>query len=222
MVVMVGGKIVPNGSNYNAILTTTGGPAYMSEEKEEVSSVQDVEAEVVDDEDEEEEEEEEEEEVDDETREFENFVKNQLPMQINQEEKGSPAAANKTDPPAGLNSPAVAAAKAAVAAAVAGLDDDDDGGGKPAAKPKTPRAPRTPQELRTNIDPDKDAKFLATVEQLKEFKRINGHCNGTIRIVLEYCFVEFSVSSGLGVFHFFLYSSLSQTTASNDAHVLVS
>ena len=159
MVVMVGGRIVPDGSNYNTILTTTGGPAHMSEEKEEVESV---EAEVLDDDD-------------DDGNEFSNFVENQLPMAIREE--GTPA---KADPPGGVNSPAVQAAKAAVAAAVANIgdaDEEDDGGGKPAAKQ---RAPRTPAQKRTEIDPDKDSKWLAIVDQLKEFKRLNGHCNGKL------------------------------------------
>lgn len=162
MVVMVGGKIVPDGSNYNL----------MSEEKQEVDSVQEVEAEVIDDDD---------------GNDFSNFVENQLPMEINREEHSPPTATAKLDPPA-THSPAVAAAKAAVAAAVANIGgnatavataaaaaaaSNDDGGGKPAAK-KT----RVPMAKRTTIDADKDAKWLATVDLLKEFKRLNGHCNG--------------------------------------------
>jgi len=178
MVVMVGGKIVPDGSeyNYNTIITTAGGPQYMSEEKEEVDDddVVDVEAKVV---------------VDAEARvvveeednnEFANYIDN-LPKEIAQVEGSTPT---KKDPPA---MDAASIAKEAVAAAVAELrGGDDDGGGKPAAVavPDVQIVPKPlggeaikPANQRTRLDPNKDAKWMAMVDKLTEFKALNGHCN---------------------------------------------
>ena len=139
----------------------------MSEEKEDVDSVADVEAEV----------------IDDEGNEFKQYIDN-LPKEI-AEKEGSPSTPEaKVASPASnnSNSPAIDLAKAAVATAVANTDGN---GKKLPAKPtathmgQTVKAtPLKPKNDRKTIDPEKDGKWLAILDKLKEFKRLNGHCNG--------------------------------------------